>query len=84
MDTNVTIQWNYGNNTIKSYTTFNDYLNHTLQNHLNNLKLSDTGEYSCSSYLSTTEYNPYIKSADIITSNTTLEVQGKHDLVLCQ
>ena len=77
VDTNVTMQWKYGNYTIKSYTTFNDYTNHTLQHHLNNLKLSDAGEYICSSYLSITRYNPYIKSTDIITSNTTLVVQGK-------
>ena len=76
MDTNVTIQWKYGDITIKSYTTFNDYLNHTLHYHLNNLKLSYAGEYICSSYLSTTRYNPYIKSSDIITSNITLVVQG--------
>ena len=81
MDTNVTIQWIYRDIIIKTYTTFNDYLNHTLQYHLNNLKLSDAGEYICSSYLSATKYNPYIKSSDIITSNTTLVVQGKYDLV---
>ena len=81
MDANVTIQWKYGNITIKSYRTFNDYLNHTLQHHLINLKLSEAGEYICSSYLSATKYNPYIKSSDIITSNTTLVVQGKYDLV---
>ena len=80
MDNNVTIQWIYGDNTIKSYTTFNDYLNHTLQYPLNNLKLSDAGEYICSSYLSTTRYNPYIKSSDIITANTTLVVQGTSKL----
>ena len=77
MDTNVTIQWKYGNITIKSYTTFNDYTNNTLQYHLNNLKISNAGEYICSSYLSTTRYNPYIKSNDIITYNTTLVIQGK-------
>ena len=83
MDTNVTIQWKYGNNTIKSYTTFNNYLNNSLQYYLNNLKLSDAGEYICSSYLSTTIYNPYIISSDIITSNTTLVVQGKQRNFLC-
>ena len=77
VDTNVTIQWKYGNNTIKSYTTFNDYTNHNLQYHLNNLKLSDAGEYICSSYLSTTRYNPYIISSDVIASNTMLVVQRK-------
>ena len=77
MDTNVTIQWKYGNNTIKSYTTFNNYTNHTLQHHLNNLKLSDAGGYICFSYLSTTRYNTYIRSSDIIKSDTTLGVQGK-------
>ena len=77
VDTNVTIEWKYGNNTIKSYTTFNDYTNHTLQYHLNTLKLPDVGEYICSSYLNTTRYNPYIKSSDIITSNATLVVQSK-------
>ena len=77
VDTNVTIQWKYRNNTIKSYTTFNDYLNHTLQCHLNSLKLSDAGKYICSSYLSTTKYNSYIISSNIITSNTMLVVQGK-------
>ena len=83
MDTNVTIQWKYGDITIKLYTTFNDYTNHTLQYHLNNLKLSDGGEYICSSYLSTTKYNSYIKSNDIITSNTTLVVQGKQGYFVC-
>ena len=77
VDTNVTIQWKYGNITIKSYTTFNDYTYHNLQYHLNNLKLSDAGEYICSSYLSTTRYNPYIISSDVIASNTILVVQGK-------
>ena len=81
MDTNVTIQWKYGNITIKSNTTFNDYTNHTLQYRLNNLKISDAGEYICSSYLGTTRYNPYIKSSDIITSNTKLVVRGKYDFV---
>ena len=81
MDTNVTIQWKLEDITIKSYTTFNDYLNHTLQYHLNNLKISDVGEYICSSYLSSTRYDPYIISSDIITSNTILVVQGKYDLV---
>ena len=81
VDTNVTIQWKYGDITIKSYTTFNNYLNHTLQYRLNNLKLSNAGEYICSSYLSTTIYNPYIISSDIITSNTILVVQGMYDLV---
>ena len=83
VDTNVTIQWKYGNNTIKSYTTFNNYLNHTLQYHLNNLNLSDAGEYICYSYLSATRYNPYIISSDVITSNTTLVVQGKQRNFLC-
>ena len=80
MDTNVTMQWKYGDIIIKSFTTFNDYLNHTLQHHLNHLKLSDAGEYVCSSYLSTTRYNPYIKSSDIITSNATFIVQGTSKL----
>ena len=79
VDTNVTIQWKYGNNTIKSYTTFNDYTNQNLQYPINNVKLSDAGEYICSSYLSTTRYNPYIKSSDIITSNAKLVVQGKRN-----
>ena len=83
VDINVTIKWKYGK-MVKSYTTFNDYLSHTLQYHLDNLKLSDAGEYICSSYLSITRYNPYIRSSDIITSNTTLVVQGKYELVLCQ
>ena len=76
--TNVNIQWlNSSNHTLHSYTGLNDYTEHTLNYTISNVKLSDAGHYSCSSFINTTIDNPFILTSDTMTNVASVSINSK-------
>ena len=73
VNTTVNIEWSNGS-TLVSYTAINDY---TLQYTLSGLKLSDAGEYTCYSFVSTEQYHPYILNSNLTSQSIQLLIQGK-------
>ena len=72
VNTVVNIEWSNGS-TLVSYTAINDY---TLQYTLSELKLSDAGEYTCYSSVSTEQYHPYILNSSLTSQSIQLLIQG--------
>ena len=72
VNTVVNIEWSNGS-TLVSYTAINDY---TLQYTLSGLKLSDAGEYTCYSFVSTEQYHPYILNSNLTSQSIQLLIQG--------
>ena len=73
--TNVSIQWlNSSNHTLHSYTGLNDYTEHTLNYTISNVKLSDAGQYNCSSFINTTTDNPFILTSDTMTNGADVSI----------
>ena len=54
----------------------NNFINFFNQN-INNSKLSDAGEYSCTYYLTSTTDNPYIKQSIPVTKVTNITIKSK-------
>ena len=76
--TNVNIQWlNSSNHTLHSYTGLNDYTEHTLNYTISNVKLSDAGQYTCSSFINTTAKNLFILTSDTMTNVTNVSINSK-------
>jgi hypothetical protein len=69
---NVNIQWQYNNTIIQSYTAINDYTIHTLLYHINKMRLSDAGEYTCLFFLDTT--HPYIGDSVFTMRNAVINI----------
>ena len=74
IDTTVNIQWSSKKNPLKQYNThsYNKGFTHTLDN----VKLSDAGEYNCSYYLTSANDNPYIKPSDIKMEATSVTIKS--------
>ena len=73
--TNVNIQWlNSSNHTLHSYTGLYDYTEHTLNYTISNVKLSDAGQYICSSFINTTTDNPFILASDTMTNGVDVSI----------
>uniref|UniRef100_A0A1X7V1J9 Ig-like domain-containing protein n=1 Tax=Amphimedon queenslandica TaxID=400682 RepID=A0A1X7V1J9_AMPQE len=72
VDTTVNIKWSPNKN-IPQYSnhSYSKYFNYTL----NNIKLSDAGEYNCTYYLNTTTDNPYIIPSDVRTGVTDVTIK---------
>ena len=76
--TNVTIQWlNSSNHTLHSYTGLNDYTEHTLNYTISNVKLSEAGQYNCSSFINAITNNPFILTSDRMTDVVTVLINSK-------
>uniref|UniRef100_A0A1X7V1Q4 Uncharacterized protein n=1 Tax=Amphimedon queenslandica TaxID=400682 RepID=A0A1X7V1Q4_AMPQE len=71
VETTAMVKWDSSNNISQQYSahSYNEYLNHTL----NNIKLSDAGEYNCTYYLNST--NPYIIPSDVRTEVTNVTIK---------
>ena len=76
VNTNVNIEWKYRNVTVLSYTAVNNYSQFTLHHHISNMKLSDAGEYTCYSFVSTEQYHPYILDSNLTFQSIQLPIQG--------
>ena len=77
VNTNVSIEWKYRNITVLSYTAVNNYSQFTLHYHISNMKLSDAGEYTCYSFVSTEQYHHYILNSIHTFQPIQLLIQGK-------
>ena len=76
IDTNVNIQWlNSSNDTLHSYTGLNDYTEHTLNYTINNVKLSDAGQYICQYNVSNN--NSFVIASDVMRAVTNVSIQSK-------
>ena len=76
--TNVNIQWlNSSNHTLHSYTGRNDYTEHTLSYTISNVKLSEAGQYKCSSFINAITNNPFILTSDRMTDVVTVLINSK-------
>ena len=75
IDTNVNIQWSSQRNPLKQSHThsYNKGFTHTL----NNVKLSDAGEYKCSYYLTSANDNPYFKPSEAKMKATNVTIKSK-------
>ena len=73
----VNIEWKYKNNTLLSYTAFNNYSQFTLHYHINSTQLFDVGEYTCYSFISTQQYHPFILNSSVTSQSIQLIIEGK-------
>jgi hypothetical protein len=80
IDINVNMQWQYNNTIIQSYTAINDYTIHTLLYHINKMRLSDAGEYTCLFFLDTT--HPYIGDSVFTMRNAVINIMCKLCLII--
>ena len=79
IDVNVTIQWlNSSNHTLHSYTGINNYTEHTINYTINNVLLSDAGEYNCSFSIHTTTPDPYVLPSDTTTAATNVVIVSQY------
>ena len=76
VNTSTNIEWKYRNITVLSYTAVNNYSQFTLHYHISNMKLSDAGEYTCYSFVSTEQYHPYILNSSLTSQSIQLSIQG--------
>ena len=77
VNTNVSIEWKHTNITVLSYTAVNNYSQFILYYHISNMKLSDAGEYTCYSFVSTEQYHPYILNSNLTSQSIQLLIQSK-------
>lgn len=68
VDTTVHIEWKHNGVLLDSHSTGNTFSNVSFEYHLSDV---NNEEYTCESYLSATDANPFIKNSNI-TSNTTI------------
>ena len=75
--TNVILQWSdYANHILNfSDDPLTDYA--TLNYTISNVKLSDAGQYNCSSFISTTTDNPFIMTSDTMTNMVNVSINSK-------
>ena len=75
--TNVNIQWlNSSNHTLHSYTGINDYTEHTISYTINNVSLSDAGQYTCQYSISSTNH-PFVLPSDDARASVNVTVNSK-------
>uniref|UniRef100_A0A1X7THZ3 Ig-like domain-containing protein n=1 Tax=Amphimedon queenslandica TaxID=400682 RepID=A0A1X7THZ3_AMPQE len=73
--TNVNIQWlNSSNHTLHSYTGINNNTEHTISYTINNVSLSDAGEYTCQYNVSSTD-SSFVLSSGYMTASTNVSIQ---------
>ena len=74
--TNMTLQW-YSNHHVMNFSVgpLTDYA--TLNYTISNVKLSDAGQYNCSSFISTTTDNPFILTSDTMTNMVNVSINSK-------
>ena len=74
LPTNINLQWiNTSNhNLISSSHSLTDYA--TLNYTISNVKLSDAGQYNCSSFINTTTDNPFILTSDTMTNGANVSI----------
>ena len=77
INTSISIEWQYKNITVLSYTAVNNYSQFTLHYHISNMKLCDAGEYTCYSFVSTEQYHPYILNSNLTSQSIQLLIQSK-------
>ena len=77
VDTNMMLLWsNYFNHVLNvSVDPLTDYA--TLNYTISNVKLSDAGQYNCSSFINTTTDNPFILTSDTMTSMVNVSINSK-------
>ena len=75
--TNMILQWsNYSNHVLDfSIGPLTDYA--TLNYTISNVKLSDAGQYNCSSFINTTTDNPFILTSDTMTNVVNVSINSK-------
>ena len=76
ISTTVNIKWNSHKNISSQYTVH--IYNKKFPLSLNSLKLSDTGEYNCSYYLTSESVNPFIKASDVRTGVTYVNIKSEY------
>ena len=75
--TNVNIQWlNSSNHTLHSYTGINNYSEHIISYTINDVSLSDAGQYTCQYYISSTN-NSFVLDSDYMTASANVSIQSK-------
>ena len=75
--TNVNIQWlNSSNHTLHSYTGINNYTQHTISYTINNVSLSDAGQYICQYNVSSTNHS-FVLSSDNMRASVNVSVKSK-------
>ena len=77
VDTNMILQWsNYSNHVLSvSVGPLTDYA--TLNYTISNVKLSDAGQYNCSSFINTTTNNPFILTSNTMTNMGEVSINGE-------
>ena len=75
--TNMILQWsNYSSHVLDfSVGPLTDYA--TLNYTISNVKLSDAGQYICSSFINTTTDNPFILASDTMTDMVNVSINSK-------
>ena len=75
--TNMILQWsNYSNHVLSVHVgPLTDYA--TLNYTISNVKLSDAGQYNCSSFINTTTDNPFILTSDTMTNMVNVSISSK-------
>uniref|UniRef100_A0A1X7SVN7 Ig-like domain-containing protein n=1 Tax=Amphimedon queenslandica TaxID=400682 RepID=A0A1X7SVN7_AMPQE len=75
--TNLNIQWlNSSNHTLHSYTGINNNTEHTISYTINNVSLSDAGQYTCQYSISSTNHS-FVLPSDNIRTSVNVTVNGK-------
>ena len=75
--TNMNIQWlNSSNHTLHSYTGINTYTEHTISYTINNVSLSDAGEYTCQYNVSSIN-NSFVLPSDDIRASINVSIKSK-------
>ena len=77
VDTNIILLWsNYSNHVLNvSVDPLTDYA--TFNYTISNVKLSDAGQYNCSSFINTTTDNPFIFTSDTMTNVVNVSINSK-------
>ena len=77
VDTNMILQLsNYSNHVLNfSVDPLTDYA--TLNYTISNVKLSDAGQYNCSSFINTTTDNPFILKSDTMTDMVNVSINSE-------
>ena len=80
VDTNVILQWSNYSNLVLNFSVgpLTDYA--TLNYTISNVKLSDAGQYNCSSFINTTTKNLFILTSDTMTNAVTVSINSKRIL----
>ena len=73
--TNMILQWHSNHVMNFSVGPLTDYA--TLNYTISNVKLSDAGQYNCSSFINTTTDNPFILKSDTMTDMVNVSINSK-------